>query len=118
MIVVTIPEKPEKIIQVATQLGQRSALVATLKNHGCACSPSLPFRVTALGVIAHFAGDGLDDGQRGCLKGHSPDALTMERYRKLRAKCEDEARKQRLGMNTRNNNAMDIGWGARKGREP
>ena len=112
MSVVMKPEKPKKINQGASQLEQWSALVETLEKYGSAYSLSCPFlRVAAQGVIVHFAGDWFDDLQRDCFNNNSPDALTMGRRIKRRAKREDWARKKHLHMHARDSGSMDVGRG-------
>ena len=99
------PDKPKKVTDVSTQLEQWTALVESLETYGPSYSLGLPFRVTALQVIMHHASEWFDSWQSECYK--TPDALTIDSYQKLYQKCEDWARKKRLGADAHNVN-MEI----------
>ena len=84
---------------MAVQLEQWTACVESLGKYGTTYFLGLLFRVTALHAIMAYAGDRVDDWQRGRCK--TPDAMTEDAYGKLQAKREDWARKRRIFADAR-----------------
>ena len=101
------PERPKKISDVAGRLEKWNQLVNALEKYGPAYSLGLPYRVTALKSIMCHATEWFDAWQAECYR--TPDLLSEATYQKLFAKCEDWARKKRLEVDTKDNDAMDVG---------
>ena len=67
----------------------------------------------------HHASEWFDAWQSECYR--TPDLLSETTYQRLFAKCEDWARKKRLEVDTKDNDAMDVGGvdqGAEEGGWP